>query len=136
MAHTDAVANDDNSLTLGIADLQAANIRFWTLSEQGDVLGCGALKSLTSNMVEVKSVHVIERARGQGIARVLMNFLIENARSDGYSEIVLETGSMAAYAPARALYERLGFTHCGPISGYCDDPNSVYMRLPLDPQDQ
>ena len=37
----------------------------------------------------------------------------------------------ATFAPARALYERAGFRICGPFAAYVEDPNSVYMTLPL-----
>ena len=99
-------------------------------------MGCAALKSLPDGVVEIKSMHVLKQARGRGIARVLLAFLIGKARSDDRREMVLETGSMDAYAAARALYESSGFCDCDPIPGYCEDPNSVYMRLALDPARQ
>jgi putative acetyltransferase len=43
----------------------------------------------------------------------------------------LETGSMAAFAPARALYSRFGFVTCGPFGDYILDPNSVFMTFEL-----
>jgi putative acetyltransferase len=39
----------------------------------------------------------------------------------------LETGSAAAFLPAIRLYERNGFSRCGPFDGYTDDPFSVFM---------
>ena len=54
------------------------------------------------------------------------------ARARGYRRLSLETGSMAAFAPARALYERFGFAYCAPFADYRDDPNSVFMTLALD----
>jgi len=42
-----------------------------------------------------------------------------------------ETGSMAAYAAARALYTRFGFSVCGPFADYVADTNSVFMTRQL-----
>lgn len=108
-------------------------LRFWVLYE-GDVpLGCGALKPLADGTVEVKSVHVVEAARGRGLARVLMEHLEGEARAAGHLAMVLETGSAAlpAYDAARALYERLGYTYCDVLPGYRRDPNSAFMRRAL-----
>jgi putative acetyltransferase len=38
---------------------------------------------------------------------------------------------MAAFAPARSLYERAGFVYCGPFASYRPSPNSVFMTLKL-----
>ena len=133
LANSDDIGDDTSNHTMAADDLSAANIRFWTISEKGTLLGCAALKTMPDAMVEIKSMHVLEQARGKGIARVLLDFLIAEARSDSCHDMVLETGSMDAYAAARALYERMGFSYCDPIPGYSEDPNSVYMRLALDP---
>ncbi|MCF6233070.1 MAG: GNAT family N-acetyltransferase [Rhodobacteraceae bacterium] len=97
------------------------------------VVACGALKSLPDGTTEVKSVHVDALARGRGLARVLMVHLVGTAKSDGYSALVLETGTMDEYSAARGLYEALGFVYCDPIFGYGPASNSAFMRLPLDP---
>ena len=129
LENSDDIGDDTSNHTMGVAALCADDIAFWTISDRVDLLGCGALKTLGNHMVEVKSVHVLSHARGRGVANALMEFLIAEARRDGCTEMVLETGTMEAYAAARALYKSLGFSQCGPIPGYCEDPNSLYMRL-------
>ena len=47
------------------------------------------------------------------------------------TRLSLETGSMAAFAPARALYAGFGFEPCGPFAHYVPDPNSVFMTRAL-----
>lgn len=133
LAHSSATTPDASNHSLNVTALQAPGIRFWSIAEQSSVLGCGALKTLPQDMAEVKSVHVLSAARGRGVAQALMTHLIDIARRDGTRNLVLETGSNQDFTPARRLYERLGFTYCGPIPGYSADPNSVFMRLPLDP---
>lgn len=108
-------------------------LQFWAIYEDDAVLGCGALKDIGEGLAEVKSVHVLESARGRGLARHIMAHLETEARTSGYVAMVLETGSdvLPAYDAARALYERLGFTYCEVLPGYRRDPNSAFMRRDL-----
>ena len=57
--------------------------------------------------------------------------IIEVARSRRYERLSLETGSMAAFVPARCLYASAGFTETGPFGAYAEDSNSVFMSLAL-----
>jgi len=47
------------------------------------------------------------------------------------TRVSLETGSMAAMAPARALYAAAGFVECEPFADYPGGPNSVCMTREL-----
>jgi putative acetyltransferase len=47
--------------------------------------------------------------------------------------VSLETGTMAEFAPARALYESAGFLPCGP-AGYQASPDNCFFTLTLDSQ--
>ena len=58
---------------------------------------------------EVKSMHTAEAARRRGIGRAMVDHLIGVARARGYRRVSLETGSMAAFDPARSLYADAGF---------------------------
>ncbi len=133
LAHGRAATAQSSDHTLGVQALNAPDIRFWGLFTGGIAVGCGALKALPDATSEVKSVHIAQSARGRGLARRLMRHLIEIARQEGRTALVLETGSNRAYASARGLYASLGFTNCGPIPGYGPDPNSCFLCLPLDP---
>jgi putative acetyltransferase len=95
-------------------------------------LGMGAYKPLDAALAELKSMHVIERARGSGIGRWLLIALLDHARAQGFRRIALETGSRDASAAARRLYERAGFAYCPPFGRYRDDPMSVFMSRALE----
>jgi putative acetyltransferase len=43
----------------------------------------------------------------------------------------LETGVQPTFIAARGLYERAGYSICGPFEGYWDDPNSLFMTKSL-----
>ena len=67
----------------------------------------------------------------QGVAQMLLNHIIAEARSRGYKKLSLETGSMAAFLPAKRLYEQFGFIECEPFADYKPDPYSVFLTLAL-----
>ena len=67
----------------------------------------------------------------KGVAsRLLQHFILEAERRS-YTRLSLETGAMEAFAPARALYLRFGFSFCEPFADYDPDRNSVFMTRAL-----
>jgi putative acetyltransferase len=82
------------------------------------MLGIGAIKRLGPHHAEIKSNHTAEVARGRGIGRAMLTYLLGVARTRGFRRVSLETGTTAAFAPARALCESAGFVPCGPFTGY------------------
>ena len=116
--------------------LSAPSIAFWTAREDGNLLGCGALKLLDSpsgpaRHGELKSMRTTASARGRGVATRLLLHILDDARSRNLERIYLETGTENYFAPARRLYARNGFTECQPFAEYRPDPNSVFMELRL-----
>ena len=103
----------------------------WEDDTRSTLIGIVALRTLTSEHGEVKSMHVAERMRGRGYGAAMVQHIIAAARARGMSRVSLETGSWPFFAPARALYARLGFVECEPFDGYVPDPSSVFMTLVL-----
>ena len=116
---------------LDVEGLRRPAISFWTAWENGELLGCGALKQLDEHHGEIKSMRTSTRHLRKGVASQVLSFLIAEAKRRGYKRLSLETGSMEAFAPARKLYARFGFEYCGPFSDYVEDPYSVFMTLKL-----
>jgi len=116
---------------LDVAGLQAPGISFWTIWDDDTLLGCGALKRLTADHGEVKSMHTAQAARRKGIGSAMLLHIIASARARRMSRLSLETGSWDYFAPARAFYARHGFVDCAPFADYVLDPNSVFMTLEL-----
>ena len=108
-------------------ELAVSDVAFFTLREGPAVLGMGAVKRISDDHAEIKSMHVVAEARGRGLARVLLDHLMAEAGALGYARLSLETGVEDVFAPARALYIRAGFSECPPFEGYVADPNSVFM---------
>jgi len=116
---------------LDLAGLQVPEISFWTLWQNENLLGCGALKELDARHGEIKSMHTHSNARGMGVAETMLNHILGVARQRGYQRLSLETGSMAAFAPARKLYEKYGFVECPVFGDYKVDVHSVCMTKVL-----
>ena len=118
---------------LPIDKLRSPDITFWSVWENNELLGCGALKELDPQCGEIKSMRTVPRHLRKGVARAVLNHIIEQAKQRGYRRLSLETGSMAAFEPARSLYQRAGFSYCAPFADYIEDPNSVFMTMALPP---
>lgn len=116
---------------LDLAALRQPDITFWTIWTDGVLLGCGALKALDARHGEVKSMRTAIAHRRKGAARAILTHIIGEAQRREYARLSLETGSFAAFAPARTLYESFGFTYCPPFGDYVDDPNSVFLTRVL-----
>lgn len=116
---------------LDLEKLRKPEITFWTLWDNGELLGCGAIKELDAEHCELKSMKTDKNHLRKGVAEKLLVHIIEEARSRGYKRISLETGSMDAFVPARKLYAKYGFEECGPFGDYILDPYSVFMEKVL-----
>jgi putative acetyltransferase len=116
---------------LDLDALRQPDITFWSAWHREQLAGCGAIKQLDSAHGEIKSMRTAETFRRQGVAAALLQHILDQARKRAYKRVSLETGSMAAFAPARALYRRFGFNVCGPFANYSADPNSVFMQLDM-----
>lgn len=116
---------------LDLRGLESPSISFWTIWENNVLLGCGALKQLSSDHGEVKSMHVAHTTRRKGAGTAMLRHIIKIARERGMTRLSLETGASDYFVPARAFYKSHGFQECPPFSDYVLDPNSVFMSLEL-----
>jgi putative acetyltransferase len=112
---------------LDLERLRKPEITFWSAWEDGELLGCCALKELDAGHGEIKSMRTASAHLRKGVAAKLLKHLLEEANRRSYKRLSLETGSMEAFAPARKLYASFGFEFCGPFADYVEDPFSVFM---------
>jgi putative acetyltransferase len=122
-----SVTPPESKHALDLAGLRQPEITFWTVWDDGYLIGCGAIKELDANHAEIKSMRTAASHRGKGVASFLIQHILTEAELRGYQRISLETGSMSFFQPARNLYAKYGFTECTPFSTYNEDPNSVFM---------
>ena len=111
---------------LDIAGLKVNNIKFWSLWENSQLVGCGALKFLEKKHGEFKSIRVADKYRKNGMGEKIISHLIDQAKQIGIKKLSIETGSGDFFAPARKLFKKFGFEECKPFAHYKEDPNSCY----------
>ncbi len=99
----------------------------------GELAGCGALRDLTdvdyANSCEMKRLYVRPAFRRFGLGRLLAQALFDEARSVGYSTMLLDT--LDDMGAARGLYASLGFEEIPPYY-YSPIAGSHYLKADLD----
>ncbi len=95
---------------------QADTTLFVARDASGATLGMGCLRRHENGVGEVKRMFVTPEARGLGVGGAILARIEDLAREEGYTRVVLETGSN--FDAARRVYERGGFSSCEPVLGY------------------
>jgi putative acetyltransferase len=111
--------------------LRHPGVTFWSARENGELVGVGALKELTPDHGEIKSMRTAPTALGRGIGRGILRHIVAEARSRGYTRLSLETGNTEPFAAALRLYESEGFRPWGPFGDYRDIPFSSFLTRRL-----
>jgi putative acetyltransferase len=131
LANMYALGPAESVHALDVTALKSPDVTFWTVWDDGVLLGCGALKELDPTHGEVKSMRTPTHLRRRGAGRAVLAQILAEAKTRGYRRLSLETGSMEAFKPAQKLYESVGFVYCGPFGPYKEDPYSTFMTLQL-----
>jgi len=121
----------DFAFALDATGLSASSVTFWTAWRGETLAGFAALRQLTLDHGEVKSMRVAPVARRTGVGRALLRHVIDEAHVRHYRRLSLETGTAALHAPAVALYRSSGFVDCPPFADYQPSPHNQFMTLPL-----
>ncbi|MFC6044995.1 GNAT family N-acetyltransferase [Nocardioides hankookensis] len=131
LADMRATSPPESIHALDVDALVSPAITFVTAREDGVLLGCGALKVLSDDHGEVKSMRTTYAARGRGVAAAVLGWVVDEARARGLQRLSLETGTQEYFGAAHRLYLRHGFVDCGPFSDYVLDPHSRFLTLAL-----
>src|SRR5690606_2342242 len=86
-------------------------------------IGCGAIKELEPDTMEVKRMYVIPEHRGKGIAGQILSALEEWAKELSFKKCVLETGKRQP--EAIGLYKKYGYGIIPNYGQYAGIGNSV-----------
>ncbi len=116
---------------LDLSKLRVPEITFWTVWQNDELIGCGALKELSALHGEIKSMRTPAALRGKGAGRAVLAHIISVARERGYLKLSLETGTHPAFEPAQSLYRSQGFKESGSFASYRPNPRSTFMELQL-----
>ena len=102
--------------------------RLYLAYDQGEAIACIALRPIDERIGEVKRLYVKPTHRRQGLSKILVERIIDDARSLGYKRLVLDT--LNTMTPAMNLYKSLGFVE---IEAYYPNPleGATYFALDL-----
>jgi GNAT superfamily N-acetyltransferase len=128
---------EDLAPLYGPRDYPAQDPAKWTAPDgtmlivtvNGEPVGCGGLVRHGEKTAEVKRMFVQPGYRGRGIARRLLEALVQEAELLGYDELVLETGTRQL--AAQALYRAEGFHVIACWPPHDADATSVCYALSL-----
>jgi len=112
---------------------EPATTLFVARDDTGRAVGMGALRREADGLAEVKRMYTLPEVRGQRVGSRLLDAIVNRARSEGISRLVLETGDR--HPEAWRLYERAGFERCGPVLDYPDSQWSVFYQRELEPSE-
>ena len=126
-----SVSPKDSCHVLDIAGLKDPTIKFWSLWDEKNLMGSGALKFLDKDHGEFKSIRVCDKFRNQGNGYKVIDHLINEAKKLDIKRLSLETGAGDFFLAARKLFHKFGFDTCKPFSNYKDNINSVYMTMQI-----
>ncbi|HUP67658.1 MAG TPA: GNAT family N-acetyltransferase [Sphingomicrobium sp.] len=106
-------------------------VTFWSMRDDGALAGVGALKELSNDHGEVKSMRTAPHCLGKGVGRAMLHHIVGEAKKRGYKRLSLETGSTEPFAAALRLYESEGFAATGPFGGYRATPFTRFFTRAL-----
>jgi len=116
---------------LTVEQMAGADTTVFVARHGGTAVACGALKRHGDGIGEVKRMYTVPEQQGRGIGGRILDAIETRAREEGLLRLVLETGHL--HDAAWHVYERGGFTRCGPVLAYPDTGYSVFYEKPLAP---
>ncbi len=114
LKYTERIKNEINGMT-------EFNMSFWAIKKDDEVVGVGGLSDIlpaiksfakTENPGELKILYLDNKTRGQGIGRVLLNFLEEKAKENKYTELMIRSAERYKDT-AYGFYEKMSYKNIG-----------------------
>ena len=96
----------------------------------GQVAGCVALKSHGEEVCELKRLFVRPAFRGHNLGRLLAQALIDEARHEGYTRMILDTHK--SMVQAHAVYRGLGFVDVPVPAGFPKELKDIALFMEMD----
>ena len=118
---------------LTVEQMAEPSTTLFVARDDGAAVACGALKRHLDQeggaIGELKRMYTRPSHRGRKIGAVIVERIEALARREGLRRLVLETGDR--HPAAWTVYERAGFTRCGPVLDYPESQYSVFYAKDL-----
>ena len=116
------------------AEVSGGRGAFLVIYQEGNPVGCGAVRRIDPETAELKRMYVAQSVRGEGLGRRLVAALENEARALGVRRLILETG--IRQTAALALYRATGFQPIPLYGEYLRSPEtSICLGKVLAPHD-
>lgn len=120
------------SYAFDLTKLLQPEITFYSVrDDSGVLLGCGALKTLSGDHGEIKSMRTDDAHLRKGVARYLLEHMLVQSHLRGYRKLSLETGIGGIFNPANRLYESFGFQRGAIFGDYTPSAFNQFFHLDL-----
>jgi putative acetyltransferase len=126
-----AVSPPGTSFALDLAGLSGLDIRLFGCWEGGTLCAVGAVRRLSPDHAEVKSMRTRPDHLRKGAGEAVLLAIIDHARISGVARLSLETGTGEAFSPAVRLYTKHGFRPGEAFAGYANGPHNQCYHLAL-----
>jgi putative acetyltransferase len=101
---------------------------FLVLMDEGRVVGSGAIRRLDNDICELKRMWFLKEYRGRGLAKKMVQLLLDFARKTGYKKVRLDLLDEQKQTQALEFYKRMGFYVIAPYNhSFC----TVFMEKVL-----
>jgi len=133
-AHLDGMRQNsppDSVYALDLSGLQSSDVSVWTAWDREELLGIGALKQLSRESGEIKSMRTDPRHLRQGVGLAILNRIIDEAVERGYRRLSLETGSGPEFDVALHMYRKRGFENGEPFGDYKPTAFNQFLHMQL-----
>ncbi len=122
----------ENAHAMDSSGLAADGVTFFSCWDGEALAGICAVRDLGGGEGEVKSMRTAAAYLRRGVARLMLDRAVAEARARGWRTLRLETGTAPMFAPANALYERYGFVDGPVFGGYPASAHNRFMTLDLE----
>lgn len=119
----------NNVHTLDLQKTNSHNSVFLVGYIEEQAVACGAISQLSDGIAEIKRVYVKPQARGQGLSKLLLKRLEQEALQMGFTTLRLETGTRQP--ESLGLYRNAGYIDIPKFGEYVNDPFSICMEKKL-----
>ena len=120
-----------HAFALDLSGLRAPNVTVWSAWDGPALAGIAALKDLGDGTGELKSMRTHPEHLRKGVATLLLEHIIGEARRRGLYRLSLETGSGPAFEPALGLYRKRGFRDGDAFADYRRSDFNQFLHLVL-----
>ncbi|MEP3428783.1 MAG: GNAT family N-acetyltransferase [Roseibium sp.] len=120
---------EEANFSMSVEEMTSPETTLLVARIDGQAAACGALYRHGDGVAELKRFYTRPAFQGQGLSRLILDEIVDMAKSEGCHELVLETGYN--YEAAKRLYSGSGFEPCGPVLDYPNSKYSVFYRKTL-----